>query len=131
MLTKQVQVLANLASLDEEEAARARMAAVRWQVSTCLSNFFQPAREPLLPALTEHFVHRQPFALPCFQCQAHVCTHSNEYVHSSSTELCPTTLSLCKKLAALRQMVCAAHACIQPQVAAALLVLVLVLLLLA
>ena len=34
MLTKQNQVLSNLATLDEEEAQRAQMAAKRWQVSS-------------------------------------------------------------------------------------------------
>lgn len=33
MLTKQNEVLSNLASLDEEEAARAQTASSRWQVS--------------------------------------------------------------------------------------------------
>ena len=33
MLTKQNEVLSNLASLDEEEAARAQAASSRWQVS--------------------------------------------------------------------------------------------------
>lgn len=40
MLLKQSQVLTNLASLDEEEAARAESAGLRWQVSSFLSHPF-------------------------------------------------------------------------------------------
>ena len=41
MLLKQSQVLTNLASLDEAEAARAESASLRWQVS---SRAFPPCR---------------------------------------------------------------------------------------
>lgn len=37
MLLKQSQVLTNLASLDEEEAARAESARLRWQVGSFAS----------------------------------------------------------------------------------------------
>lgn len=40
MLVKQSQVLTNLASLDEEEAARAESAALRWQVSSSAPTIF-------------------------------------------------------------------------------------------
>ena len=40
MLTKQNEVLSNLASLDEEEAARAQRASSRWQVSPSYNTTF-------------------------------------------------------------------------------------------
>jgi len=40
VLTKQEEVLSNLASLDEEEAARAQTARSRWQVSPTYNNTF-------------------------------------------------------------------------------------------
>ena len=60
MLVKQSQVLTNLAILDEEEAARAESAGLRWQVSSFSSHLFS---HNLLPPLLSSAAPAEAFLL--------------------------------------------------------------------
>ena len=74
MLLKQNQVLTNLASLDEEEAARAESAGLRWQVSSFASLTYSHMHTRLLYTISHNnfcFLICCPLQLllksPCFE----------------------------------------------------------------
>lgn len=86
MLLKQSQVLTNLASLDEEEAARAESAGLRWQVSpfASLTRSHMHTRlslctpQPLLPCfyLLQLYLKLSCFESVAFCCSGICCAHA-------------------------------------------------------